>query len=965
MYMIKKIRFFNIIVGLLICFPVCLRAEVFSFTVLNNIVQQDSTNIEIDDLKSERVLDSLIYLKRLKSIKIKQSNVLDVEAVSKSPFISVQQLLKGNVSGVHIQENSGEPGTKQNIVIRGITTPMFSNKDVVTNQPVVYVNGIPLINDNSFAYNIQQYDFNKIGPNSNLLAGINIKNIESITVVKDPTELAKLGPLAANGAIMVKLKDAKGMHHREITVNSYIGFAQAKKVSTTNAAYERSFRDQFYEAYSVPEDQRDFPNYLEDTSNSAYFGASKWSDLYYKTETLYNVNFAIANGSDKANFRFVLGSTSDASGADNASYNKSNVALFINMKPFDNFKFSSMFSGVRAMRSRNKNLRDRFAETEYISDLSTPISPSKERYSSFLKEYDKSIDDNINNIVRGYISGDLAITNKMNFITKLSFDYNEGIRDVFYPSTLMSTVNYISNYFEYNQRFVWSNNFDYRFNIGANNTLKIGALASIQSDASRYNYAKAYNGPNDYVKSTGNSSDFSNFRYTDRQKLNLMSSAVTLDYSYKEMFKAGAVLRYDGASSFQPNNRWLLTHSLFVETGLIKPSLEGPSFKVRMSSARVGKLLTNDRISSGPQYAVDFGWDNQINVPSYNGVSGVSRPYTSGWIGYNVDWPYSDKLDIAFTGLFFKEKLKTSLSFYTNKDHNMLIPVSVPSEYGYTSELKGGMEVSNKGLNFNMNADLLSNKNFNWNFSLNLGYNKNELTALPNGLDELIVGDRKLEVGKAIDQFWVYKNEGYYDTSGSVLTFNGVEFNEGDVAWEDIDNNGIINSKDKVLKGNSMPVVTGGFTNNFNYKNWDLSFNFVFALGHEGINQRDAQKYDFVNFDTQNTINSVSEIFFWQKNDNQKSYPIYNPLSQIQNYRTDQDLFLESLSYLKLRSLSLGYNFKMGKKQTGYVYANATNLLTFTDFSGEDPELVGFNGYYTGYSMPLARTISLGVKLNF
>src|SRR5699024_10157007 len=133
---------------------------------------------------------------------------LDIERVSLQPNTSLQDFLKGEIAGVYVQTPSGAPGSKENLFIRGLSRPILSQKGLFQAQPTIYLNGIPLIRENPFVYNIQKYKFNPIGPATNLLSSIDIDNIASIKVLKSADALALLGPRAANGAIMITTKDA-------------------------------------------------------------------------------------------------------------------------------------------------------------------------------------------------------------------------------------------------------------------------------------------------------------------------------------------------------------------------------------------------------------------------------------------------------------------------------------------------------------------------------------------------------------------------------------------------------------------------------------------------------------------------------------------------------------------------------------------------------------------------------------
>jgi len=952
-------------------------------------LQADSVAVDTVVIHSTHPLRKLDVQRDLFQIFGGTNDSLDLDRVSRLPFISVQQLLKGNVPGTYVQENNGEPGTIQSMLIRGLSSPIFTNKDVSGVQPVVFLNGIPLIQDHPFVYEVQQYDVNPIGPANNLLAAVDLDNIKSIKVIKDPVELAKLGPLAANGAIVIVTKNGE-KKRSQIIINSYIGaVAPPFHINPTNAGYEKTFRNKFYDAYAVPESERSYPDYLMDESDNDYFGNSGWVDSYYQYAPKYNFNVAISGGASRADFRFVAGMTSDAGNADKTSSQKTNVALFVNMEPILGMNIRCMLSGESFSRDRNRNFRDRFAEMEYLPDLSSPMPPSKNAYKHLLDEYGEQLDDNSTDAIQGYVTVDGAVKRRLQLATKLMYDYNDNSRGIFWPSTLLESVNYISNYTGYNSRIIWSNKFNYDLPLNDDHHLNFNGSASMQNDTHHYNYQKAFDGPNDYNKSSSNGS-YVLYRYSDEESSRLASVVGTVNYLYKDRLTVGLTFRYDGSTEMQSDDRWLFSPAATVKWNLksqfMADSKVISGLTAGVSWARVGKLIGYNRYALGPQYSsVDLNWEGQSLIPSYNGYASITRPYSYGWIGYDMGWPYTDKRNLNINGSLFKNRLDLNINLYDNYDKDMIIRTPVPQEYGYEYQYQSGMEVNNRGIDLSLSTAILSNPDgLNWDMTFNMNYNWNKLKKLPNGLNEVEIDGRKLQVGKSIDQFWVYKNKGIYKddgdvpvgTDGSPLSMNGVFFHKGDPEWADVDGNNVIDSKDKVLEGHSTPPFTGGFFNQFRYKKVDLSFHFFFATGHSALNCRSSQRYDFMTLDNQNSLDAVKEVFFWQNTNDKNDYPIYNPLSEVHPYRKDQDLFLESLSYLKLRTVSMGYTFTMqtGKKnkKTGkrekrennaYLYLTANNLWTWTNFSGDDPELVNFNGYYTGYSLPIPRSIILGFRL--
>jgi len=239
-----------------------------------------------------------------------------------------------------------------------------------------------------------------------------------------------------------------------------------------------------------------------------------------------------------------------------------------------------------------------------------------------------------------------------------------------------------------------------------------------------------------------------------------------------------------------------------------------------------------------------------------------------------------------------------------------------------------------------------------------------------------VVGNRFLKVGQPVDQYWLLENNGIYTSDADVPTVNGqklkykgIVLKAGDPRWKDQNGDNTIDDNDKVLKGHSLPTLSGGFDNNFKYGNWSLGTSFYFNLGRKLINQEMANRFDFVNREGNTDINSVKEITFWEKRGDYSKYPLYNPWSTVIPYRADQDLFLENASFLKLRQVSLGYelgnllNKKNVKINKFFVYGAVSNIFTITPYTGQDPELVSYDGIDTGYGQPIPRTYTLGVKM--
>lgn len=918
-------------------------------------------------------------------------NRANVRIIQGQPFNSLQQMIKGQVAGLYVQEPSGEPGTNQYMYVRGMSRPLLSKQDVFAEQPVVFLNGIPLIQESGMEFGIQKSELNPIGPATNIFSIIDPATIEHIEVLKDPSVLAKLGPIAANGAIWVVTKNARS-GKKEITIDTYFGAVQNKKITPVNAFYENSFRQPFYNKYATANDIINYPAYLRDSTDLAYYGPADWTDLYFKNALVYGISPSLTVGTERANFRFSLNNERSASGQDGARLDRYGFSFFVNMLPIDWLTISSMIGGNRLERQRNQNFRDRLTEMRYVPDMSNPLPPGKNLYASYLGQFDESIviDDNKVTSLQGYFSMNAKPLARLSFTSRLSVDYNERLRDVFWPTTLLEGNNFVSNYFGYNQRFMISNTAEYFYPLGTNHNLSLEAGQQYQSDVYKYDYGFGYNTPNDFIKirtvnMNGAAFSMPYFPIVEKMNHHLASFYGQVGYTYKETLKLTGVVRRDGSSFVQPNYRWITTPMVNVEwdgRSLLSNTESLSSLALRASYGRLGSPFNTDRYSVGPNYVVDVAWPAEPHIGSYVGIGASSRPYTRGWVGYGISWQYADKINAGVDLGFFKNRLNLSVDVYSNNNKNMVLPMPVPKEYGYTVAYEAGMEMNNKGVDVTIAGDILRNPGkANWTSTLNFNYNKNKLTALPRGLQQIVIGQTLLEVGQPADAFWIYQNAGIYNSvsdipvnsqTGLRMSFRGREFNPGDARWADINGDYDINDEDKVLTGNFMPKLTGGWSNNINYNRFTLDFLFYFATGHKILNTHIANRLNFINGDGAVSPDLAKEITFWQKTFNPENYPMYNPWSDVVPYREDQDLFLQDASFVKLRSASLGYDlisnnglFKKGVFNKCLLYVSGTNLFTISKIKDFDPELADYNGRYTGYNQYIPRLYTIGVKLSF
>ena len=931
--------------------------------------------------------------KRLQS----ETNNVNPDKTARGPWISLQQYLKGQAAGVYVNEPSGEPGSVQNMFIHGTSQPLLSAREAYSTQPLVILDGVELIADHPYAFDIQQYKYNEIGPATNTLAFVNMDNIESMQVLKGLDATGVYGPKAANGAIVLTSKGAS--KKRRITFDSYAGVATPKSVTTINGQFENNFRKQFYNKYTATGSFSDLdalPLFLSDSLNNSFYGPSNWNDLYYGSQAIYSVNASISGGDDRANFDFQLGDTRNGGVADKTGMDRYNTRFLLNMKPLDWFTFSAMVTANQILRDRNKNVRDRLAQINYLPDLSTPLAPNKDSYADYLDQFRDGFDKNKTNLFAGYVKAAIDLGN-FKFVSSYNIDYNEGYRDIFYPRTLLQTTNYASDYFGYNIRTAVNNLATYEYKINDDNKFNFSLGNTFEYDTYRYTYDYAYKGTTDFIKinllnSDPNQSNYLTstvfqqqliYKFLDKTKNTQVAFYGKVDYSLKDKYNFSAMLRADASSNQQPTNRWFYSPIFSAGWDMKKEFFaeknDVSALNLHLSAGRMGRYENFDNYAQGPQYTAFIGYTGNLITPSYGGLSTMTRPYTQGYVPYGLKWAYTDQASVGLDAEILKKRLYLSLNAYYKHDKNMLLGVPSAAEYGYTSVIQNGMAIRNTGLDALISGVILPSDNkFSWRTSLNVNLNHNTLTALPGGLQQIAIDNTLLKVGSAVDSYWLLTNQGIYNTdaevpvvNGKTMTYNGITLKTGDPKWKDINGDNEITNADKTLQGHALPTVSGGWSNDFAYKNWSLNLDFYYNLGRKVLNQEMANRFDFYNNDGANDINSVKEIFYWEKRGDYSKYPIYNPASSVDPYQVNQDLFLENASFIKLRTVSLGYDLTSQMKKhfsslhRFYVYASVNNVFTLTKYTGPDPELVDYTGYDNGYGMQIPRTYLVGVKLDF
>ena len=891
------------------------------------IDQQKELNVVLEE--EVQMIDDVVvvgYSKRKKGTLTGSVSVVDARQLEMVPVPNFDQALQGQESGMLVMSSSGAPGSSASIAIRGInsisagTTPLYIMDGVV----------------------VGAGDFQSL----------NSADIESVTILKDASSTAIYGARAANGVIVITTKRGKFGSEARVNFRAQFGWSAIANgesdmmntkqrldyeemvgMHTNDLAYDRAD----YEGTNIDWKKVIYnDNAPTSTYDLSISGGSETISYYMSANYMTQEGIAPMSDFTRYNFRLnwegkvkpwmraggslTLGheKNSETSTLANSILNPANAALF--MLPYVNpYKEDGLITtandgswtgdGVNPFEAydafnieteRTKGVGSLFVELNILKGLSV---------KSMLG-------------LDGGVSHDISVS-------KPSYVYNNGEGSVSgrytrnYTLTMTNTLNYL---FQLNDR----HNFSLLLGQEAiqSQTEQMIASANGLSD-DRLTMLSSAITP---VQAAGSKSEYS-----------FLSFFGQLSYSLDNKYFLDLSLRTDGSSRFGADNRY----ATFCSVGLMWRVIDE-------------SFMKNAGVFSNLQLLASIGTSGNSSIGNYDHmaliVGGASYVGTPAWVptslgNESLSW---EKLrDINFgIKVGFWNRINLDVAYYNKMTTNMLMSVPISITNGFSSWLDNIGKMRNQGFDLQLDAQVLKLHDFAWNFSGNVSYNQNKILELYGNQDSYVVGNSGtiLQVGEAMGTLQAVK-------------FAGVNPSNGDALW--YDKEGKLTNKysteDEVLLGKtSMAPWYGGFTNNFSYKGWQLSVFFTWIAGRYMINNTRYFTESNGRFPTYNQSTKMLDV--WQKPGQVTEVPRYGVVTEM------DDHLLEDASFMRLKNLSLSYNFPMSLLkytrmiQGCRIFAQAQNLLTFTKWSGFDPESPGNLSMGT---YPMTKQFMFGLDITF
>lgn len=947
-----------------------------------NIAVNKQTDISVTLEDVSTGLDQIVVVgygtKRRKDLTGSVSSITaaDLTKVSTNSFTSA---IQGKVPGVFISQTSGAPGGASSVRIRGIGT-------TGGNQPLYVIDGVPM-GSGSMSVPGSSYGVDA-------MSIINPNDIESIEVLKDAASSAIYGSRAANGVILVTTKRGKDGNFN-VNLNAYTGFAQLwKKPEFLNAQEFASMANELYTNSGLT------PN--PQWANPKSFGeGTDMIDLIFRNAPLQNYDVNVSGGTKNIRARLSLGYNAQDGTIIETSYKRYTGRTTIDIKASDNLNFGASLAvalteakglNTDAMQGGIFNLAQQFFPT---------LSPDSAFFGDgqyYTKDGDnpilraKTIDNRLyNSRIYGNVFGELSILNGLKFRSSLGIDANfnrtytwqGAVQRGFYINARAS----LSENFNNQSNWLIENVLSYSKRFGIHS---LSAVLGQTSQKNRINFISATgNGYLNEALTVINASDVT-LRTTTGSGSNatLASYFGRIDYSLADRYLLSASLRRDGSSNFGPNNKWGYFPAASAGWRISEEAFMSPfknvlsDLKLRGSWGRVGNdailafgYLSTIRSGNAADNYV-FGTGNQNIIIG----SSMVRPGNP-----DLKWETTEQIDLGVDASLFDEKLYLTADYYIKNNIGMLISLPVSLEAGFQNAptINGG-KVQNRGVELLLGYRS-SFRELNFNISGNVATLKNEVISL--GVGQPIVGATLpgvggmnmtyTKAGEPIGYYRGYVVDGIYQTNAEVNKSFQPNAIAGDFKYRDVNGDGALTDADKVKLGKPWPDLTYGVNLDLSYKGFDLNVLLQGIAGSQLYHANKVSNYQMKYFNGNGLINGVKDILnHWTPGSGVNDQPGLKYIDANGNYSNASSFYVEDGDYMRLRNVVLGYNLPaetirratFNKLKSLRVYVSATNLFTFTGYSGFDPEVGSTNPMYSGIDTgiyPQPRTVMGGININF
>ncbi len=913
------------------------------------------------------------------------------EALTALPVPSFEQALQGRAAGVSVISSSGMAGASSSIKVRGVGSITAGG------DPLYVIDGVI----------IPQNSGERVGAmNTNPLNTINPEDIESVEILKDASATAIYGSRGTNGVILITTKRGKFVKGRQKPIFD-IGYRStfstaANKLDLLNTeeyvklyleGFENDRRYGVSNGVNVTPDNPNVPmlpgGFDPRVIAANGYKSTDWQDQMTQTGFGSHIDGSMTYGSEK------LASYIGVSYHNDESFLKENSFNLFSARANIDYSFTKRLKGgITASYANSINnivpvawdgglgkamstampyypiYNDDGSYFVFPSGSSGSYNPVAEIEHRFQRERFNRTTSN------AYLKYDF--TDNLSLTADGGIDYYNRQFDAFTSRAITSNSRSTANQSEYTPLTLMGKAIlDYHFQVGENQKFKVMLGSEIldnrvlTNESRNVTYKAGYEGDPFYKNSTidpeeiTDPNDYTQTQSATGRVYGFVSAFGRINYSLKDRYLVTLILRQDGSSRFGENNRfgyfpaaslgWIMSEEDFMKGSSIVNYL-----KLKVGYGKTG----NAEIPNTAQFGI-------LNNTSSIRYDGDSIRFIQQLPNPDLRWETTNSFDAGIEFGLLKDRINGEISAYYKRSNDLFLRASVPTSSGFRDVLINVGELWNKGIELSLNTTNIKNQNFTWTTTLNISYNQNKvLNTGGAGPDAFAsAGDVRVLVGYPVGVNYLVK-ELRVDPENGLPVYEGIEKDEQGNIIRRFETYEYSTDYRQPL-GKPWPDYIGGFINNFQYKNWDLSIVFNFVIG--GNIYDDAAKFSLNSLGSWNLNKEV--LNRWQNPGDETDIPRMTLNSEISNRNTSR--YLYDASYLRLKSVSLGYNIPVGdikginKMRVALI---ATNLLTFTKYPGLDPEIFrdmenqqerNLSAGVTYLTPPQARTFSVQFNVGF
>lgn len=884
---------------------------------------------------------------------------INTEKLNTQSNANIGQALQGKIAGVDIVSQGGAPGSGTRIMVRGIGT--LNNASPLYIVDGMYMNSIDHINPNDIA---------------------------SIDVLKDASSAAIYGSRAANGVIIVTTKEGSNTEGKPI-----IDLSVNLGISTASKFLDMLDAKGWAEVTTIARQAIGKPA-LDMATDLANKPDNDWQDIMFRPALMQNYNLSVKGGGKYSTYYTGLG-----------YFNQDGIVKGTN---YQRYNIQSKNDYKRGIFSAGTNLIILFSHDKPLhQELRGGMIGTILQSVPTLEKYDDTREGGY-----GGTYGDVVnIPHPLAIIDDNIMDrYNENVKifaNLYAQIELFKGLKYKLNLtpdFSFERYKNYLNKYDFglatnsitqlterqrrRRNILVENLLtfdrtfgehKISALAGYTYQDSRFRHIQAYGeglpqGLEEIDAATTNRSNEGN-----SWRSVLTSILGRVFYSYQNKYLFTATIRRDGSSKFGKNNRYGYFPSFSLGWNVAEEKFMENVHWLDQLKLRGGYGVLGNQEIDNYQYSSTI--TTGINYPDGNGGL-LQGAFPKNFANPDIKWEETAMTNVGIDFMAFNNRLSLTADYYVKNTKDILLTVPIPiSSGGANDPIRNAGKIRNNGFEFNLGWMDQPNPDISYGINLIGSFNKNKVIAMGSesgsikgGSTNQNITTSETKAGYPIGGYWLISTAGYFNSQEEVDAYakDGKKIQPaaepGDIKFVDANNDGVINDDDRVFQGSPFPDFTFALNGNMRYKNFDLSIGLQGVLGNKIYNATRQTLEDV----TKGSNFLASCLDYWTPENKNASHPRLTWDDPNRNTRAESDRYLENGSYLRLRSVQLGYTFPQtwfkGAIQHARVYINAENLFTITSYSGYSPDVNADNANYRGFDnfiYPTNRTFMLGLNVTF